>query len=102
MGQAASAAATASCSLQAVPSAIAVWHLRAHRAVSLFNKAASYRYGDFEAAELMLVGIAVRKTCEARCCFSLPAHREDEGELIDRAWGDRVPERARKLEGSEC
>ena len=66
------------------------------------NKSASYRYGDAGAAELMLVGIAVRKTGKARCGVSLPMHREDEGELIDRALETHVPERARKLEGSEC
>ena len=66
------------------------------------NKSASYRCGDAGAAELMLVGIAVRKTGKARCGVSLPVHREDEGELIDRAWETHVPERARKLEGSEC
>ena len=49
----------------------------------------------------MLVGIAVGKTGKARCGVSLPMHREDEGELIDRAWKTHVPERARKLEGSE-
>ena len=50
----------------------------------------------------MLVGIAVRKTGKARRGVSLPAYRENEGELIDRARETRVPERARKLEGSEC
>ena len=54
-----------------------------------------------EAAELMLVGIAVRKTGKARCGVSLPVRREDEGELIDRAWEIHVPERAREFEGSE-
>ena len=49
----------------------------------------------------MLVGIAVRKTGKARRGVSLPVHREDEGELIDEAW-ETHPERARKLEGSEC
>ena len=50
----------------------------------------------------MPVGIAVRKSGKARGDVSLPVHREDEGELINRAWEIHVPERARKLEGSEC
>src|SRR5271166_984905 len=49
----------------------------------------------------MLVGIAVRKSDKARCSVSLPVHREDEGELIDRVWELQMPERVRKLEGSE-
>jgi hypothetical protein len=65
------------------------------------NKSASYRDAEPEAAELMLLGIGVCKTGEARGGVSFPANGEDEGELIDRAWQTH-PERARKLEGSEC
>jgi hypothetical protein len=69
--------------------------------VEALNKSAPYRYAETEGLELVLVGIAVRKTSKARCGVSLPVHREDEGELIDRAWEIHVPDRSRKLEGSE-
>jgi hypothetical protein len=68
--------------------------------VKALNKSAPYRCGDVGAAELVLVGIAVRETGKARRGVSLPVHREDECELIDRAR-EVHPERARKLEGSE-
>jgi len=48
------------------------------------NKSASYRCGE-AVAELTLVGIAVSEAGKPRCGFSLPARREDKGELIDRA-----------------
>jgi hypothetical protein len=69
--------------------------------VEALNKPATYRYGDAGAAELMLIDIAVRETGKARCGVSFPMHREDECEIIDRALETHVPERARKLEGSE-
>ncbi len=72
--------------------------VRTHRAVEALNKSASYR--EAAAAKLMLVGIAVCKARKACCGVSLPVHREDERDLIDRAW-ETHPERARKLEGSE-
>ncbi len=50
----------------------------------------------------MRICIAVRKTGKARRGVGLPAHRVNEGELIDRACETRVPKRARKLEGPEC
>jgi hypothetical protein len=50
----------------------------------------------------MPVGIAVREAGKARSSANLPVHCEDEGELIHRSGKTRVPERARKLEGSEC
>ena len=100
--QTAMATATASCSLQAAPAAMAALALlRTHRAMEALNKFASYRNAEAEAGELMLVGIAVRKTGKARCGVSFPLRREDEGELMDRAR-EIHPECARKLEGSGC
>src|SRR5690349_13588574 len=69
--------------------------IRTHRAVEALDKSASNRGAEAKAAELMPVRIAVREAGKARRDVSFPAHREDEGELIDRAWEIHVPERAR-------
>ena len=49
----------------------------------------------------MRIGIGVCKTGKARRGVGVPARREDERELMYRAWETRVPKRARKPEVSE-
>jgi len=53
--------------------------------VEAFTKSASHREVEGATLDLMLVGIAIHKAGKARRGVSLPVHREDEGELIDRA-----------------